>query len=254
MTPSSRLLIRALTIGIFAVTIAWDLIQQSLGDGPFSWTGLLIAGGMAVVLLPLIWRVTGASARADRIFADAKVGLGTLVQARRTGTSINDDPEIELVLDVETPEGTVFRSSTRAYLELSEHATLVPGTPFPVDYLPDNRIRLRRVADDKEFEDAMYAIRVAQGRMTPHQVRVAKEGVHARAVVMSAEPTGEIVDGEAVIRLHVRVTRPDGTVFDNTRELPLPSISLPGLQPGTVVDARYLAGDERDVSVSIRVR
>jgi len=252
MPPIARTPIRLITLGVFAVTVIWELVMQFNSPAPFNWTGLVIAAGVAVVILPLVWRVTRSKSHFDRLF-DAKPGVGTLVSTRRTGTSVNDIPEVELELDILTSDGSTLRGKTRTFVDVTEHAALVPGTMIPVEYLEGGRVRVQPNLGEDGIRDILYSARVKQGKMTEKQVRVAKDGVRAKAVVMAIEPTGEIEDGEAVMRLAVRVTRPDGSHFDNSRDLPLPSVALPGLQPGNVIEARYLADDESYISVETRV-
>ena len=99
-------------------------------------------------------------------------------------------------------------------------------------------------------------VRLARGgrerEITARQLRIAEEGRDAQAVVVAMTPTGEVREGRAVVRLTLRVTRPDGSVFDSTQEKHLPAGLAPGLQPGTVVPVRYLPEAESEVVVLLR--
>jgi len=249
---------RLIVIGIFLVVLVIQLVIGLQSDPPFSeegfLIGLLIIGGMGVVMIPVVWRAFRPAAAQSAAFRDAKLGIGTLVSARPTGTTINDQPILELVLDVETGDGPVFRASTRELIDVGTLPQLVPGVTIAVRYLPDGRIGIDPSASEESMTDILAAKRMREGKLTAQQLRVAKEGVPAQAVVMGFRPTGEVLGGEAIIHLDLRVTRPDGSSFEASRELPLPAVALPGLQPGSIVEARYLPGDEANVAVQARMR
>lgn len=55
-----------------------------------------------------------------------------------------------------------------------------------------------------------------------------------------------------MIRIELRVTRADGSVFDIVQEKPLEPEFLPKTQPGMVIDVQYLPHDETEVLLAVR--
>jgi hypothetical protein len=249
--------VRAIMSVISAVLLVLPFVFALASGEPFAeamdWAWLLITAVVLAILMPIVWFAFRPPRSERREFRGAPVAMGTLVSARPTGMSINDQPELELVLDVETADGRTIRGTTREVIDLGMLPQVVPGAPLPVAYLDDGRIALARDASEEALQQNLYDARVRQGRLTAHQVRVAREGIAARAVVMAMRPTGEVRGTEAVVHLDLRVTRPNGSTFDATRELPVAQIALPGLQPASVVEVRYLPEDESYVAVSTRV-
>ena len=215
--------------------------------------GPAIAAGVGLVAILATWFAFRAPAHERREFRDAPLGVGSLVSARATGTSINDQPEVELTLDVETPDGRIIRGTARTIINQVELAQLSAATTVPVRYLDDGRFAVAPNAPAEELEKSLYSSRLARGVLTPQQVDVATRGTESSAVVMSMQPTGEISEGQAILHLELRVTRPDGTLFDTVRETPAPAAALADLQPGSVVQVRYLPDDESYVAISTRV-
>lgn len=244
-----RVIIVVVIVGVITLQFAIALLS---GEAPAP-LGLAIAAGVGVTALLATWFAFRAPAHERREFRDAPLGVGSLVSARATGTSINDQPEVELTFDVETPDGRIIRGTARTIINQAELAQLSPGTTIPVRYRDDGRFAVAPDAPAEELEKSLYASRLARGVLTARQVDVATRGTETSAVIMSMQPTGEISEGQAILHLELRVTRPDGTAFDAVRDTPAPVAALADLQPGSVVQVRYLPDDESYVAISTRV-
>lgn len=234
-----------------------QLVLPLFSDRPYreslSVVGLTISIVVAGLLVLLFFKVVGPPEHLRPEFQSAPLAIGTLVSSRATGSSVNDQPQVELVLDVETATGDTFRGTARTIVNQAELAQLSPGRTFAVRHLESGRLAVDPDASAEELQQSLYASRVARGLLTPQQVEVATRGTDATAVVMQMRPTGEISHGHAVLHLELRVTRLDGTTFDAVRDMPIPSASVGELQTGKLVEVRYLPSDESYVAVSTRV-
>ena len=213
--------------------------------------------GYPIVAIPIwliLWHVTRPPLAQLKKFSHATLAIGTIISARATGNSINDQPQVEFTIEVTTNDGHTFRAMTREYVNLAAVTELRAGEAVPVRYLPNEQIALTPDTPASSIEELLYRDRIRQGKMTEHDVRLANSGLRADAVVMSTTPTGKILGDQAIMRLELRVTRPDGSQFDATRELPLPAAALPGLQPGSVVEVSYSPENESFVGISARTR
>lgn len=252
-----KLIVRLVTLVGFGLGILYWILQglNSTQDMPFGFlNGWMAMPIIAVSVIPIVWSMTSGPSRSQ--FAGQPIGIGTLVEAHRTGLTVNDQPQLDLVFDVETAEGHTFRGTARQIVDLTELAMLTPGITLPVRYRPDHmdgRIALALDADPEEVQDLMYRVQYSKGKITVRQIQIAEHGVDAQALVMEMRPTGEVRDGDAVIGLLLRVTRPDGSTFDARVEKSLAPVALPGVQPGTVLRAKYLTDDEQDVSIEVRM-
>ncbi|RMI27589.1 hypothetical protein [Streptomyces triticirhizae] len=227
-------------------------------EEPMPWlNGWMVGPLLLVFFVPsmlsmgrLLDGVSGS--RPPKEFRDAPIGIGTVVGMERTGLTVNDAPQMDILLDVDTLDGQSFRGVARQLVDLSELALIRPGTVLPVRYRPgstDGRVAIAADAPPEEMQEAMNRVRLAKGEITPKQLRIAENGFETRAVVLTSRPTGEIRGQHAVIAYTLRVTRPDGSTFDIEQAKPMPPSVVPHVQPGMVVRAQYLPHDESEVLV-----
>jgi len=250
-----RFVIRGALLAVCAVLVVlWIVTALTSGDrSPFlnDWLVTLV---FLLMTLPFAFRQT--STPSDREFAGGQFGVGTVVSVRRTGTTVNDQPEMDVVMDVETVTGETFRATGRRLVDLTTLSELVPGVLLPVRYAPgrkDGRVMIDLEATGEQMHAHIQEAAFARGETTARSMENYRHGFATTALVLAMRPTGEVRDGAAVIDLQYRVTRPDGTTFDTRRELEVPPIGIADVQPGRIVNARYLLQDESDVSVEIRV-
>jgi hypothetical protein len=244
-------------VGICAVMF----VLTGLSSGsPTAWVnGWMIGGIIALSLLPFtatIGRVVEPLRQMRGLvpkgFEGAPIAMGTIVSANRTGLSINDQPQLEILFDVETMDGQQFRGVAKAIIDLTELAAVVPGAILPVRYVPgstDGKVAIAADAPQEEMQAVLDRVRVAKGLVTPRQLEISEQGIEARAVVLALSPTGEIRGDRAVMDLRMRVTRPDQSSFDIDQQKPIDASAIPQIQPGMVVRVRYLPHDESEVVV-----
>ncbi|SOD63366.1 hypothetical protein SAMN06297387_11098 [Streptomyces zhaozhouensis] len=227
-------------------------------DTPMPWlNGWMVGPILLVTVVPMLFSTSrlldGAlGSGPPKEFRDAPVGIGTVVSMERTGLTVNDAPQMDILMDVSTLDGQSFRGVARQLVDLSELTLIRPGTMLPVRYLPgssDGRVVIASDAPPEEMQDAMNRVRLAKGEITPKQLRIAENGYETRAVVLQTRPTGEIRGEHAVVAYTLRVSRPDGSTFDIAQEKPMPPSVVPHVQPGMVVRAQYLPHDESEVLV-----
>lgn len=66
----------------------------------------------------------------------------SIVQLVDTGTTINEDPVVEFVLDVDLGQGQRMLARSRGLVSRLDVAALQPGRIVPVRYDPDDRSRV----------------------------------------------------------------------------------------------------------------
>ncbi|MDA1362851.1 hypothetical protein O1R50_24755 [Glycomyces luteolus] len=229
-------------------------------DSPVAWANGWMAGPILLLaVLPMlsisrmadgaIREMRGAVAKG---FEGAPIAMGTIVSATRTGLSINDQPQLEILFDVDTMDGQSFRGVAKAIIDITEVASVVPGAILPVRYRPgstDGRVAIAVDAPQQELQAVLDRVRVAKGLVTPRQLQIAEQGVEAKAVVLALSPTGEIQGDRAVMDLKFRVTRADLSTFDLDQRKPIDASAVPQVQPGMVVRVKYLPHDESELVV-----
>ncbi|GAA2320681.1 hypothetical protein GCM10009853_093600 [Glycomyces scopariae] len=230
-------------------------------DSPVPWVNGWMAGPIILVsVLPfmgMMGRLADGPLRelrgmVPKGFEHTPIAIGTVVQVSRTGLSVNDQPQLEILFDVDTPDGQSFRAVSRSLVDLTELAAVVPGAMLPVRYRPgstDGRVVIAVDAPQAEMQAAFDRVRLAKGLVTPRQLQIAEQGVDGRAVVLALAPTGDLQGDRAVMDIGLRITRADGSVFDLKQRKPMDASALPQVQPGMVVRVRYLPHDESEVVI-----
>lgn len=258
----------ALVIGAFC-TLMWLITGLSGEDGLDFLNGWMVGPILMLFVVPEMFFFKRMFRGFDDAFKDfysdeppkefvgAPLGMGTVVSVERTGLSINDQPQLDILLDVDTPYGQSFRGVARQIIDVTELAALAPGLILPVRYIPgstDGRVSIAADAAQAEVQAVFNQIRVAKGEMTARQLHIAEQGIQTQGVILTMAPTGDIEGDRAVIDVTMRVSRPDGSTFDYRQRKPVPSEVIARIQPGMVVQARYLPDDESEVSIAIAVQ
>ena len=105
-------------------------------------------------LLGLLLAASGCTAIVDHysgrteacaILAIGQRATATIMRLIDTGTTINQDPVVEFVLEVHSQEGEVYEARTRALVSRLAVPQVQPGRTVPVEVGPADR---RRVALD----------------------------------------------------------------------------------------------------------
>lgn len=209
----------------------------------------LIALVVLVLLVPFSLVPRGRTGGVPAAFHGAPIGIGTVTAVTRTGRSVNEQPELDIQLRVDTADGRTFPATARHVVDLTDLAAVQQNAILPVRYLSDGRVAFATDAPAYELQAALDRVHVAKGWLTPKQLRITEYGVDANAAVVSATQTGHTADGRVEVRLRLLVTRPDGTTFELTQDKKLPPTSIAQVQPGMVVRVKYLPHDESDVAV-----
>ncbi|WP_018684457.1 hypothetical protein [Actinokineospora enzanensis] len=250
-------------------TIAWIVLLIGLGltamyvatglqGGEVAWlNGWLVGPIVLVFIAPTLFTLSaklgGSLAQLRGVlpsgFQGAPIGMGTVLSVTRTGLTVNDQPQLAIALRVDTADGRTFDATTRQIIDLTQLGTVQSGAMLPVRYLPDNSVTLAVDATQAELQAVVNQIQLAKGHITAKQLHIAEHGLDAAAVVLAMVPTGEIRGDRAVVDLTLRVTRADNTMFDLTQQKAIPPALVPRVQPGSVVQVKYLPHDESEVTI-----
>ena len=107
-----------------------------------------IGTALAVLLVAV---TVGCTAIVDRfsgrkeaceILAIGTPAKATITKLVDTGTTINDDPVVEFVLEVSAPDGGTFEARTEALVSRLDVPQVQPGRVVPVKFDPNDRSRV----------------------------------------------------------------------------------------------------------------
>lgn len=128
-----------LALGQLAIPVG----RAMFADAPFFealvWSDVLIFVAVGLFVVFLVWRIFGPPPAARKEFRDAPSAVATIVATRTTGVEMNDQPELHLTLDIDTPDGGTLRGFAKEVVPHDQLALVVVGARVPVRYLPDGR-------------------------------------------------------------------------------------------------------------------
>jgi hypothetical protein len=76
-----------------------------------------------------------------------------------------------------------------------------------------------------------------------------KTGIPADAVILSADPTGNVYNNQPQVRLALEVHPKDGAVYKAETRMIINPVYIPQFQPGTRVHIRYDQKDKTKVAI-----
>jgi hypothetical protein len=198
---------------IFELVLAGVFLVIGLSN-PIIKSGFMLTAGIlgAVALGLLVWaRKWGrAAAEAERIKVQGVAGTATILGMRQTGMQLNEQPQIELRLQVTTQMHGPYEVTLKEWVPLMLLGTLSSGRPLPVKVDPANP---QHVIIEWENAGAMgtpvagipaampmptvagpgQAGFAAAGAMDPADMKkhLLATGVSGSAKVISSVPTGQ---------------------------------------------------------------
>jgi hypothetical protein len=183
------------------------------------------------------------------------VVLGTVVSVQPTGTRVNGQPLLKITLEFGTFDGRNVRACDSRVVSFTELAKIQPGATLPMRYNPKNpqQIMVVKDASPEMLQNAFDAHRLKTGQVSQEMLDIRRQGVKASGVVLSAQPTGNIINGCAEISLHLKVSRPEnGGKFEATVLKPVEQSLLSQVQPGSVIDVFYMPGNEKNLVIGLK--
>lgn len=255
---------RVIVLVIWLLLSAWLLLWVGLGlfgtDQRSSFLPFLSDDSLtAPIMIGTAWGILltfggmmGGVGKRTKIRGESRVGIGRIVEASRTGLTINDVPQYDLFVRVSEQDGTEFIGRVRMLLDPVEQGSVAPGLVLPVRYAPEDHDTVE-IADmtDPAVREAILEWRIQRGLIPPHLVRARRSGLQAPASVLAMRPTG--VRREEQIELEVRLLiTPEGQQGweADTTVFVYPD-ALSRVQVGSSVWARYFPGDPHTVAMTI---
>jgi hypothetical protein len=229
--------------GVFAV-IAF--LNDDLGFGFFLTAGIL---GLTGFLL-LLWarRMRAGYEEGQRLRVQGLPGTARIVGMRQTGVYLNEQPQVELNLEVTTSIQGPYPVTLKEWVPMIMLGRLTSGIPLPVKVDPANPNNLVI-----EWESAMSPPGV--GAMTPppqadtsqysqaareaEKERLLATGVAGTATVLSAKATGETdPEGRPVYDLMLQIEVPGQQPMQGPARTGIPADRVDQLEAGDTVSLK----------------
>ena len=170
----------------------------------------------------------------------SSVGIGTV----RGGSG-------PITVEVESVSGQRFVGRLRHRRTDPLLTDLKPGVVLLVTFDPETHREVRLADDITAVRSAFDAMLLRKGLVTPRHLDLIRHGTRSCSVVTAIQPTGGAREDYREVELDLMVRRPQGGQFPAHETVLIPASALTTVQPGSVVDTYYRAGDESTVAVSV---
>jgi hypothetical protein len=238
-----------LELGLAAVFLIIGLSNDILRGG-FTLTAVFLGlTGLGLFLWGGRW--AKGYHEAQRLRTSGVPGQATIVGMRQTGVSLNEQPQIELNLQVQTQMHGPYQITVREYVPLMLLGTLSSGRPLPVKVDPADPQKLVI-----EWEGAMSGgmamsgaaampvtppssadtTRYDPGARQAEKERLLATGVAGRATVVSARATGQTdSEGRPVYDLLLTIEIPGQQSVQGPARTGVPPERVSQLEAGDTV-------------------
>lgn len=230
--------------------------QQSVVKDSMRMTALLMAGiGVLLCLWALSWTLKGK--RVERLKQSGVPGQATILSMKQTGMYLNEQPQIELNLQITTSIHGTYQAKVKEFVPLMLLGTLTSGRPLPVmvDQADRTKFAINWENSLQPAAAAMPAAAAVGGPApryasdavsfaapaAPPAASISKEhilstGREGEAKVISATPTGETdATGNPVFDFMLEVDIPGAGRVQAPARAGVPAGRIARLAPGKTV-------------------
>jgi hypothetical protein len=238
--------------GLIGILVAIGAVLATAGSaGIYITAGIIVVfGGMMFLFYKLFF---GPMINASRL---AKVGISgkaTIREVRDTGVTINNSPQVKLVLDVKNSFGQVYSVTIRALVSRINPGMFQPGMVVPVKIDPKND---QNVVIDYDSGNAttsttgnrantygaaqVTALQDDMMKLQKDQETIRLTGKSARAIVKKYTWLGIYVNGNnPYAEIVVEVLPDDGPAFEGSSKAAIGEQSVTKYQPGEEIFVKY---------------
>lgn len=248
--------------GLLGIIIAVGAVLATGGS-----SGIYIAGGIIVVfggMMFLFYKLFfGPMINANRLMKTGLSGKATIREVDDTGVTINNNPQVKLVLDVKNQFGQLYSTTIRTLVSRIQPNLYQPGMVVPVKIDPNNEKNViidfsagaKQSNTKQKFASAMNMPRAEE--MKDELMKLQQEGDmlgisgrSARAIIKKYTWLGVYVNGNnPYAEMELEVLPDDAPAFTATAKGAISEQSVAKYQPGQEIFVRYDPMDKTKVAL-----
>lgn len=237
--------------GLIGFGVAIVSVLMTTGrEGIYITAGiLLLATGMGLLFYKLIFAPMILARRLQKVGIPGKA---TIKEMHDTGVTVNNNPQVKLLLEVKSSLGHKYNTSIRTLVSRLQTQVYQPGSTIPVLIDPENEHKLVidfnsspqtgpganfRRSDQNALKDELM-----KDQQEGDAIRLT--GRPARAIVKKYTWLGVNINGNnPYAQLEVEVLPDDAPAFSATVKAAIKEESVPKYQPGGEIFVKYNAYD-----------
>ena len=225
--------------------------------------GIYIAAGMVVLfggMFFLFYKLFfGPMILASRLSKTGIAGKAVIKEVRDTGVTINNSPQVKLVLDVKNSFGQVYTATVRTLVSrLQPHLYQVGMTiPVLIDPKDENRMVIDQSGGKQNYRAATAVSNEAQAQLKDELLKdqrrddeIRLTGRSARAIVKKYKWLGIYINGNnPYAEIEVEVLPADTPAFTAKVKGTIQESSVSKYQPGEEIFVKYDHYDQTKVAI-----
>lgn len=237
-------------VGVTVMTGGSSGIYISLGM-------LALFGGIFYLLYRLIFKPMINASRLQKI---GLPGKARILEVRDTGVTINNNPQVKLILEVRNNLGQVYNAECRVLVSRINPWAYQPGMEVPVKIDPRNEKNVvldftnssgstaRPQPQNTEVNTGILTAELE--KMQADNTAILASGKPARAIIKKYTWLGAYVNGNnPYAEMELEVLPENAPSFSGTVRGVIAEASVPKYQPGQVIHVKYDYYDNSKVAI-----
>jgi hypothetical protein len=220
------------------------------------WMGLgmlVIFGGMFYLFYRLFFK---PMINANRLQKTGLPGTARILEVKDTGVTINNNPQVKLMLEVKNSFGQKYNAQCRVLVSRINPNAFMPGMDVPVLIDPKNEqnvvidFRGNAKASATSVLPNQEAMKAELEQMQKDNEVILNSGKPARAIIKKVTPLGVNVNGNnPYVELELEVLPENSAAFSGKARGVIGEAAISKYQPGHEVFVKYDLYDNSKVVV-----
>jgi hypothetical protein len=216
---------------------------------------ILFIGGMFFLFYKLFF---GPMINAARLQKTGIPGTARILEVKDTGVTINNNPQVKLILEVKTNLGQKYEAKCRVLVSRLNPNAYTPGMEIPVKIDPKNEQNVvidfsgNAVANSTAgfLQPDKEVLKAELEKMQQENDAVAASGRPARAIIKKYTWLGVNVNGNnPYVELELEVLPENMTSFSGKTKAVIAETSINKYQPGSEIFVKYDLYDNSKVVI-----
>jgi hypothetical protein len=240
-------------IGLLAGVIA--VIATAGSMGIYMGIGMVVLfGGMFYLFYRLFFKPL---INASRLQKTGLPGTARILEVKDTGVTINNNPQVKLILEVKNNFGQKYNTECRVLVSRINPGAYIPGMEIPVKIDPKNEMNVvmdfsagTQTAGSLSAQPNPELMKAELEQVQKDNEAILVSGKPARAIIKKLTPLGVNVNGNnPYVELELEVLPDHYPSFPGKARGVIAEASLPKYQPGCTVFVKYDLYDNGKVVV-----
>lgn len=244
--------------GIIGLVVGVGAVVATAGSsGIYIGLGMLfLFGGMFYLFYRLFFKSMINTSRLQKI---GLPGRARILEVRDTGVTINNSPQVKLILEVKSSLGQKYTTECRVLVSRINPGAYRPGMEVPVKIDPNNEMNVAIDFTGGQSAAAggisstgtdMHSIKTDLEQMQKENEVILQSGRQARAIIKKITMLGVNVNGNnPFVELELEVLPDSLPAFSGTARGVIAEASIPKYQPGNTIHVKYDLYDNSKVVV-----